>query len=209
MTSPLYSFSMSPLCSFCAATDLLIGGIEASLWIAEQWAADLRTIFPQLNIVTVSANKLLGLGSTSAFKAFFPGTDTVLPRRINENTCVLMISQSGQTFPTLHATRKLSRLVKDKMWLLTGCFGSKMEQAMVENYKDMVNAALCCIMLYHTVTYRAVRFIILRILMLIRHSIICFFTFSDNNEWFYRAYRMDGTGCSTTILATGLQSHHQ
>ena len=118
---------------------MLIGGIEASLWIAEQWAADLRTIFPQLNIVTVSANKLLGLGSTSAFKAFFPGTDTVLPRRINENTCVLMISQSGQTFPTLHATRKLSRLVKDKMWLLTGCFGSKMEQAMVENYKDMVN----------------------------------------------------------------------
>ena len=40
-----------------AGTDLLIGGIEASLWIAEQWAADLRTIFPQLNVVTVSANK--------------------------------------------------------------------------------------------------------------------------------------------------------
>ena len=38
-------------------TDLLIGGIEASLWIAEQWAADLRTMFPQLNVVTVSANK--------------------------------------------------------------------------------------------------------------------------------------------------------
>lgn len=134
-----------------AATDLLIGGIEASLWIAEQWAADLRTIFPQLNVVTVSANKLLGLGSSSAFKAFFPGTDTVLPRRINENTCVLMISQSGQTFPTLHATRKLSRQVKDKMWLLTGCFGSKMEQAMVESYKEMVSNFL-----YHTISCCAV-----------------------------------------------------
>ena len=37
--------------------DLLIGGIENSLWIAEQWAADLRAIFPLLNIVTISANK--------------------------------------------------------------------------------------------------------------------------------------------------------
>ena len=169
------------------ATDLLIGGIEASLWVAEQWAADIRTIFPQLNVVTISANKyeyciscalirwmiilfwsfiislefiliatlpslslsiylsisvslslspsligsplklhfylplsasiyllplvwfdtiqffcrLLGLGSTSASKAFFPGSDAVLPRRINENTCVLMISQSGEWLTVL------------------------------------------------------------------------------------------------------------
>ena len=117
-------------------TDLLIGGIEASLWIAEQWAADLRTIFPHLNVETISANKLLGLGSTSASKAFFPGADAVLARRIDKNTCVLMISQSGQTFPTLHATRKLTRLVGNRLWLLTGCFGSKMEQAMVEGYKE-------------------------------------------------------------------------
>jgi hypothetical protein len=37
--------------------DLLIGGVEVSLWMAEQWAADLRTVFPQLNVTTVSANK--------------------------------------------------------------------------------------------------------------------------------------------------------
>ncbi len=30
------------------STDLLIGGVEASLWVAEQWAADLRLIFPQV-----------------------------------------------------------------------------------------------------------------------------------------------------------------
>jgi hypothetical protein len=149
--SGLFNLTLIALPVLSAATDLLIGGIEASLWIAEQWAADLRTIFPQLNVVTVSANKLLGLGSSSAFKAFFPGTDTVLPRRINENTCVLMISQSGQTFPTLHATRKLSRQVKDKMWLLTGCFGSKMEQAMVESYKEMVSN-----LLYHSISCCAV-----------------------------------------------------
>lgn len=38
-------------------TDLLIGGVEVSLWMGEQFAADLRRIFPTLNISTLSANK--------------------------------------------------------------------------------------------------------------------------------------------------------
>ncbi len=38
-------------------TDLLIGGVEVSLWLGEQLAADMRRIFPSLNVVTVSANK--------------------------------------------------------------------------------------------------------------------------------------------------------
>jgi hypothetical protein len=38
-------------------TDLIIGGVEVSLWLGEQFAADLRRIFPNLNISTVSANK--------------------------------------------------------------------------------------------------------------------------------------------------------
>jgi hypothetical protein len=37
--------------------DLLIGGVEVSLWMAEQFAADLRRIFPSMNISTSSANK--------------------------------------------------------------------------------------------------------------------------------------------------------
>lgn len=117
------------------STDLLIGGVEASLWVAEQFAADLRTIFPQLNIVTVSANKLLGLADDAPGKVFFPGTDAVLSRRIDEYTCALLISQSGQTFATLHATRKIASLVGERMFLLTGCFNSKMEVAMKEDYQ--------------------------------------------------------------------------
>jgi len=117
------------------STDLLIGGVEASLWVAEQFAADLRTLFPQLNIVTVSANKLLGLADDAPGKVFFPGTDAVLPRRIDKFTCALLISQSGQTFATLHATRKIASLVGDRMFLLTGCFNSKMEVAMKEDYQ--------------------------------------------------------------------------
>ena len=67
---------------------------------------------------------------------YFSGADDVLPRRIDSHTCALLISQSGQTFPTLHATRKVAKLVKNRLWLLTGCFNSKMEQAMVESYKE-------------------------------------------------------------------------
>ena len=52
--------------SSVGTVDLLIGGIEASLWVAEQFAADLRNVFPKLNVITVSANKLLGLGSGMA-----------------------------------------------------------------------------------------------------------------------------------------------
>ncbi len=117
-------------------TDLLISGIESSLWMAEQWAADLRIIFPQLNVVTLSANKLLGFGDDNPSRVFFPGADDLLARRIDENTCVLLISQSGQTFPTLHAARKMAKFAGDKLWLLTGCFNSKMEQAMVDGYKE-------------------------------------------------------------------------
>ena len=125
----LYSLSM-----MCLLGGGYIGGVEASLWAAEQFAADLRTIFPQLNIVTVSANKLLGIADDAAGKVFFPGTDAVMRRRIDDHTCALLISQSGQTFATLHATRKVASIVGDRLFLLTGCFNSKMEVAMKEYY---------------------------------------------------------------------------
>ena len=40
--------------------DLLLTGCEVSLWVAEQFASDLHLVFPDLKIVTLSANKLLG-----------------------------------------------------------------------------------------------------------------------------------------------------
>lgn len=109
--------------------DLLISGVEASLWMAEQWAADVRRIFPLINIVTVSPNKLLGLGQHSAGKVFFPSSEAISEKRIDsEHTCVLFISQSGQTFATLHATRTLAPMVRGRLWILTGAQDSKMEQ---------------------------------------------------------------------------------
>ena len=117
--------------------DILISGIEVSLWIAEQWAADLRRIFPQISIATVSPNKLLGLGQHSAGKVFFPGSETIFERRVHpELSCVLLISQSGQTFATLHAARTLAPLVKGRLWIVSGARESKMEQTLTEYYKD-------------------------------------------------------------------------
>lgn len=46
-------------------TDLVIGGVEVSLWMAEQWAADLRRVFPNLNITTTSTNKYVFLRTAS------------------------------------------------------------------------------------------------------------------------------------------------
>ncbi len=68
------------------AVDVLITGIESSIWIGERFGEDLRRIFPELNILPVSSNKLLE-GQLA----------------IDSETLVLAISQSGQTFPTLNA----------------------------------------------------------------------------------------------------------
>ena len=114
---------------------LLVGGVEVSLWVAEQWAADLRAIFPYLNVLVTSANKLLCLDEHSPESLFFSGSKVVPFKNITSNTCALLISQSGQTFPTLHATRKLAKVLGNRLWILTGCFQSKMELAIIESYQ--------------------------------------------------------------------------
>lgn len=78
---------------------------------------------------------MLGLGDDDSSKVFFPISEGHLERRIDSRTCVLLISQSGQTFSTLHATHKLANIVKDRLWILTGCANSKMESALTDSYR--------------------------------------------------------------------------
>lgn len=78
---------------------------------------------------------MLGVGDDNPSKVFFPGAEEVLSRRIGPQTLILLVSQSGQTFPSLHATRKLATLYPEKLFILTGCFNSKMEQALMEAYR--------------------------------------------------------------------------
>lgn len=79
-------------------------------------------------------HRLLGLHDEDSLKVFFPNAEDHLERRVVSNTCVLLISQSGQTFGTLHATHKLADIVKDRLWIMTGCANSKMEFALIDSY---------------------------------------------------------------------------
>ena len=92
--------------------DLLITGCEISLWAGEQFASDLHLAFPSLKIVTLSANKLLGM----------LGQKFVIPQegfQFNGETysfrdsIVLLISQSGGTFATLAVANLLRAVTSD------------------------------------------------------------------------------------------------
>jgi hypothetical protein len=50
--------------------DLLVAGVEASLWLGEQFCSDVKNMFPHISIATVSANKLLGIGAHSNRKVY-------------------------------------------------------------------------------------------------------------------------------------------
>ena len=74
------------------AVDLLITGEENSLWLGEQFAQDLKTVFPFLNVVAISANQIL-LQLDKGFSQLNLGKDSL----------VLAITQSGQTYSTVQA----------------------------------------------------------------------------------------------------------
>ena len=109
--------------------DLLIGGVEVSLWLAQQFASDMRAVFPSLTVKCVSTNKLLGISGFSPRRTFFAGNERISATQIKD-AAVLLVSQSGQTFPSLHATRLLASLAPERVWLLTGTKASKMEAAL-------------------------------------------------------------------------------
>jgi len=97
--------------------DLLIVGVEASLWVGEQWAANVRSVIPKLRVRVLSANKVLASltavafdatcgAQTQGFTAFPSGTT---PADAAKGAVALVVSHSGQTFPSLNAARALRR----------------------------------------------------------------------------------------------------
>ena len=93
--------------------DLVIIGVECSLWVAEQWAVNLRAACPSLRIVVASSNKALAAltachnaitcnGATPSETVFPPGLKASQACR---HALALAVSHSGQSFPTLHAAR--------------------------------------------------------------------------------------------------------
>lgn len=106
--------------------DLLIIGIESSLWLGERFGQDLKTIFPLLNVKTLSSNQTLK--KLRDLKSLHLG----------KYSLVLAISQSGQTFPTLHATHRIDELCRQgdigELFIMTGELSSLMGSAIGQPY---------------------------------------------------------------------------
>jgi len=107
--------------------DLLITGVESSLWLGERFAQDLSTLFPAFTVKTLSANQLL-----QKLQYDWKGL------HLGKTSIVLAISQSGQTFPTLQATNALEELrcqgSISELFIMTGEICSLMGTAIVQYY---------------------------------------------------------------------------
>ena len=116
------------------SVDLLITGCEVSLWAGEQFASDLHLSFPKLKIVSISANKLLGmLGQT--FPIPQEGFQLNASSYSFRNSVVLLISQSGGTFSTLAVTHLL-RAVTKELFSVTSEWDTQVARSVREAPKD-------------------------------------------------------------------------
>ena len=70
------------------SVDLLITGVENSLWLGEQFAHDLSSVMPRLTVRALSANAVL--------KALQHNIESLALAR---QSIVLVLSHSGRTFP--------------------------------------------------------------------------------------------------------------
>ena len=86
--------------------DILLTGCEVSLYLAEQFASDLKKAFPKLSIEAVSSNKLLGLyGQEIAVPSV--GFQYAPQTRNIHDSIVIIVSHSGGTFGPLACSNLL------------------------------------------------------------------------------------------------------
>jgi hypothetical protein len=95
------------------SVDLLVTGVENSLWLGERFAQDLKIVFPWLNVRVISSNEVLQQLQHD-FSSLQLGKDSI----------VLAITQSGQTFPTVQAINTFDQLFRQdiigELFILTG-----------------------------------------------------------------------------------------
>jgi hypothetical protein len=102
-----------------ATPHLLVLGIEVSLFIAEQFAADVGACVPGLRANALSANKFLG-GEAVLFGSYTAKASSVEALAV-ASTTVLVVSHSGQTYPCLKATKRLvDALGGENVFILVG-----------------------------------------------------------------------------------------
>ena len=109
------------------SVDLLITGVESSLWLGERFAQDLATLCPGLRVETQSADRVLRKLQYDANAL-----------QLGSTSIVLAISQSGQTFPTLQTTYIFEQLRREaaigELFLMTGEICSLMGTAISQYY---------------------------------------------------------------------------
>jgi hypothetical protein len=109
---------------------VLVLGITNDLWLGQQFVQNLSTLFPQIEARALSSNEVLA-------------NPTAV--RVDANTLVLAISQSGQDFPTLGALVLLHErappAARDGFFVLTGEVDSLLGQAVGQSYA--AGAAFC------------------------------------------------------------------
>ncbi|MDJ0568995.1 MAG: hypothetical protein QNJ53_08090 [Pleurocapsa sp. MO_192.B19] len=134
---------LSELSRQLPTVDLLIVGVENSLWLGERFAQDLNTIFPWLNIQSISSNQVL--------QNLKQNLSTL---QLGKDSIVLAITQSGQTFPTVQAINTFDQLYRQEaireLFIFTGELGSflgspaikpREESQLLERHKIFVNGS--------------------------------------------------------------------
>lgn len=112
---------------------VLVLGIENSLWLGSQFCADLSLLFPWLNCVAMSANRVLGLVQDSIHHIRSHNwTLNSMNFRLAPEAIVLSISQSGGTYPTVWATRVLASQTAS-VFCMSHCFETPLAQAVAED----------------------------------------------------------------------------
>ena len=108
---------LSELTRQLPTVDILIVGVENSLWLGERFARDLMVVLPWLNVKSISANEILQTIKYD-FSSLQLGSDSI----------VIAVTQSGQTFPTVHAINAFDKLyhqgIISELFIFTGELGS-------------------------------------------------------------------------------------
>lgn len=81
--------------------DLLITGVENSLWLGQQFARDLGSLMPRLSVRVLSANEML--------KALQNDIDSL---HLARQSIVLVLSHSGRTFPSRQVMEACDLMVR-------------------------------------------------------------------------------------------------
>jgi len=107
----------------CQRARVLVLGITNDLWVGQQFVRNLSSLFPELEARAVSSNEVLANPASV---------------RVDADTIVLAISQSGQDFPTLGALVLLAERAppqaRDAFFVLTGEVDSLLGQAVGQSY---------------------------------------------------------------------------